>query len=154
MIKLIGVGVWACIVTLGASYLTVSWQSARATPPPAHAPTTAIETIKTRMISVPIIRDGALQGYVVAQFSFTVDSKTLKTAVLKPDLVLVDEAFKEIYGEDNLDFRKLQKQDLAGLSKRIVEGANKRLGARMIEDAFLQELNYISKDRARSGKAG
>ena len=35
-----------------------------------------LETVRTRMISVPVIRSGAIQGYVLAQFSFTADAET------------------------------------------------------------------------------
>ena len=35
-----------------------------------------LESVKTRMISVPVVADGAIHGYVMAQFVFTVDSKT------------------------------------------------------------------------------
>jgi hypothetical protein len=63
----------------------------------------------------------------------------------------VDEAFKAIYSDDALDFRKMKKQDLAGLVKRIVEGSNQRLGIHVVQDAFVQELSYVSKDGVRSG---
>jgi hypothetical protein len=152
MIKTILAGTWACVVTLGASYAAVSW----------HAPQAAVEaeveklyggleTVRTRMISVPVIRSGALQGYVMAQFSFTADAKTMKTLSVKADMVVLDEAFKAIYSEDALDFRKLAQQDLPGLAKRIVSGSNKRFGVPIIEDIFVQEFNYVSKDGIRAG---
>ena len=57
------------------------------------------------MISVPVIRSGAIQGYVMAQFSFTANAKTLKRLSVKADVVVLDEAFKAIYSEEALDFR-------------------------------------------------
>ena len=80
------------------------------------------------MISVPIIRSGAIQGYVMAQFSFTANAAILKRLSLKADVVLLDEAFKAIYSEEVLDFKNMKKQDLGGLVKRIVEGSNQRFG--------------------------
>jgi hypothetical protein len=106
------------------------------------------------MISVPIIRSGALQGYVMTQFSFTGDARAMKHLSVKADTVVIDEGFKAIYGDEVVDFRKMKKQDLPDLGKRIVEGANKRLGAHIIEDVFLQELNYVSKEGTRSGAGG
>jgi hypothetical protein len=155
MIKTIVAGVWACAVTLGASYAAVSWQVSSS---PAAAPEPeperlygGLETVRTRMISVPIIRSGALQGYAVAQFTFTIDAKTLKRLSVKPELVLLDEAFRAIYSDEAVDFRQMRKQDLPNLAKRIVEGANKRYGTNVVDDAFLQEFNYISKDGVRGG---
>jgi hypothetical protein len=155
MIKIIIAGVWACAVTLAASYAAVSLQ-ASSSPKAAPEPEPerlygGLETVRTRMISVPIIRAGALQGYAVAQFTFTVDAKTLKRLSVKPELVVLDEAFKAIYSDEAVDFRQMRKQDLPDLAKRIVEGANKRYGTNVVDDAFLQEFNYISKDGIRGG---
>ena len=135
-------------MTLAACYAAVSWQAgqrrrAEAEPERLYG---GLETVRTRMISVPVIRSGAIQGYVMAQFSFTADAATLKRLSLKADVVVLDEAFKAIYSEDVLDFRNMKKQDLGGLVKRIVEGSNQRFGTRIVEDAFIQELSYVTKD--------
>jgi len=151
MIKIILAGLWACLVTLAASYAAVSWHAGHASP--EHEPERlhgGLETVRTRMISVPIIRSGAIQGYVMAQFSFSADAAILKRLSLKADVVLLDEAFKAIYSEDALDLRNMKKQDLGGLVKRIVEGSNQRFGTRIVEDAFIQEFSYVTKDGVRN----
>jgi hypothetical protein len=155
MIRLILAGAWTCVITLAASYAAVSWQRTQVMPEP-HAEGLAgtLETVRTRMISVPVIRSGAIQGYVTAQFSFTADAATLKNMPVKADIVVLDEAFTAIYSDDALDFRNLKKQDLGGLMKRIVDGSNRRFGARIVEDIFIQELSYISKDGVRTGSKG
>ena len=152
MIKLILAGLWACLVTLAASYAAVSWQAGSVTSA-EHEPERlygGLETVRTRMISVPVIRSGAIQGYVMAQFSFTADAAILKRLSVKADVVVLDEAFKAIYSEDTLDLRNMQKQDLGGLVKRIVEGSNQRFGTRIVEDAFIQEFGYVNKDGIRN----
>lgn len=152
MIKIIVAGVWACAVALVASYFAVSWQGTHAAA--EHAPDKlrgGLETVRTRMISVPVIRSGAVQGYVMAQFSFTAEAKTLKHLSVKADTVVIDEAFKAIYAEEAVDFRHMKKQDLPDLGKRIVEASNKRFGVRIIEDVFVQELNYVPKEGVRTG---
>ncbi len=159
MIKIIIAGIWACVVALGASFLAVSWQGAAAPPPPQQAAKVhdkgghagSLETVRTRMISVPVIRSGGVQGYVMAQFSFSGDAKALKYLPVKADVIVIDEAFKAIYGEESIDFRNLKKQDLPELGKRITEASNKRLGSPVIADIFVQELNYVSKDGIRAG---
>ena len=110
-----------------------------------------LETVRTRMISVPVIRSGAIQGYVMAQFSFTADAAILKRLSVKADVVVLDEAFKAIYGEDTLDLRKMTEAGpAAALVKRIVEGSNQRFGTRIVEDAFIQEFGYVNKDGIRN----
>lgn len=155
MTKMILSGVWACVVTLASAYGAYSWQTAASSP--EHGPKvfgSGLETVRTRMISVPIIIDGAIQGYVMAQLIFTIDSKTLKDMPIKPDIYLLDEAFKTIYGEGTIDFRKVQKQDLGGLAKKIADSTNKRFGSRLVEDVLIQEMNYLSKDGVRNGRKG
>ncbi len=152
MIKLIFAGLWVCLVTLLSTYAAVSWQTAK----PAESTESQklfsnLESVRTRMISVPVIADGAIQGYVMAQFVFTVDSNAMKRMSVKPDMFLLDEAFKAIYGGESVDFRQFKKRDLAGLAKQITESVNKRLGAHLVEDVLVQELNYITKDNVRGG---
>ena len=151
MIKMILGGVWACIVTLGAAYFAFQWQANAKPHDPNAKPVAPKEVVKTRMLSVPIILDNALQGYVMAQFAFTVDVKANKEMSVKPVEYLLDEAFKALYAEGTIDFRKAQKQDLSALTKRIADGTNKRLGAQLVEDVLIQELNYIPKEQTRGG---
>jgi hypothetical protein len=165
MIKLMLAGLWVCLVTLGSTYAVVAWHAAPTPPTPvavaqpaAHAePETAtvfsgMETLRTKMISVPVVADNAVQGYVMAQFAFTVDSKIMKRLVIKPDVFLVDEAFKAIFGSGTIDFRQFKKQDLPALTKQIAGNVNKRLGVRLIDDVLVQELNYLPKDQVRGGR--
>jgi hypothetical protein len=160
MIKIIIAGIWTCLVTLAACYAAVSWQAGNtaAESDAAHGGHggaehgSALETVRTRMISVPVIRSGAIQGYVMAQFSFTANGKTLKQLPLKADVVVMDEAFKAIYSDDTFDFRHMKPQDLPGLAKRIVENCNQRFATQVLEDVFIQEFSYVNKDGVRAGK--
>ena len=151
MIKIVISGIWVCAVTLGASYAAVSWETRNATTAAADKGHGGVETLRTRMISVPIIREGTIQGYAMAQFIVTGQAKVFKTLAVKPDLIILDEAFKAMYGDETVDFRQLKKQDLTALTKRIVDNTNKRMGQKVIDDAMIQELNYIPKDRVRAG---
>jgi hypothetical protein len=153
MIRLILSGLWVCLVTLASTYAAVSWLAPR--PPEAETQIQklngGLESVKTRMISVPVIGEGTIHGYVTAQFVFTVDGKAMKHLAVKPDAFLLDEAFKAIYGGDSVDFRHFTKRDLQALSKQIGDNVNRRLGARLVEDVLVQELNYIAKDHVRGG---
>jgi len=151
MIKAMVSGVWVGAVTLASAYAGLSWQTARPTATEAHKVHGGVETVRTRMISVPVIADGALQGYVMAQFAVTVDGAVAKGMSVKPDLYIQDEAFKTIYAEEAIDFRQIKRQDLAGLSKKIAENVNKRLGSHVVADVLIQELNYLTKESVRGG---
>ena len=68
---------------------------------------------------------------------------------IKPDAILMDEAFKTIYAGETIDFRNIKKQDLPALLKAIGDNANQRLSAPMVQDVLIQELNYVPKAEAR-----
>lgn len=154
MIKLIFVGLWACAVTLGSSWAVIAWKAGKETEAAREAEKYAggVEHVRTKMISVPIIADGAIQGYVVTQLTFSIDTNLLKQVTIKPEAILMDEAFKTIYAGETIDFQNIKKQDLPALLKTVGDNANRRLGAPMVQDVLIQELNYVPKAEARMGE--
>jgi hypothetical protein len=151
MIKLVLSGIWVCLVTLLSTYAAVSWHAAQVTKADAPKVFANLESVKTKMISVPVVAEGAIHGYVIAQFVYTVDGEVMKRLSVKPDVFVQDEAFRVIYGGQNVDFRHFRKQDLPGLAKQITAGVNKRLGVDVIHDVLVQELNYLDKSEVRGG---
>jgi hypothetical protein len=154
MIKLLGIGLWACIVTLGASYGAIEWQLRHAAGKGVEDDGKKLEEVRTKAINVPIIADGAIQGYIVAQFVFAIDAKLLHELSVKPDIYLLDEAFKTIYAGEKVNFRQLKKQDLPALAKQLGENVNKRLGAAMVQDVLIDQLSYVPREEARTGGKG
>ena len=76
MIKLLMTGVWACMVTVGASLGISYWQESRAALPPKQEYLEGLVYEKTKVINVPMIAEGSVQGYIVAQLVFTADAKS------------------------------------------------------------------------------
>ena len=56
--------------------------------------------------------------------------------------------FKTLYAEEQVDFKHIEKTDLARLSQKIRDSINSRAGAVVAEDVFIQELHYMSKSDA------
>jgi hypothetical protein len=140
-------GVWTLIVSLGATFAVVYLGS----PPPAtavQAPKPALEVQKTRVLNVPMIANGAVQGFIVAQFAYTVDPKQAKGLSVPPDVFLLDEAFRRIYTDDHLDFMHLNKYDVGALTTFLVTATNKRLGMDVVHDVLVQDFSFISKEQA------
>src|SRR6266545_3968902 len=107
MIKPILTGVRVCVATMGSAYLGAMWQKPAAAPTERreHNSSSDSTPVRTRMISVPIVADGGIRGYVVAQFSFTASAKLMKHMSVKPDLYGLDEAFQLIFSGELIDFR-------------------------------------------------
>ena len=152
MIKPILLGLWLCGVTLGSAYGVISWQKQQRTAAVAAATEASVlQQVQTKVINVPIITDGAVQGYVLAQFAFTIEANKLKELSTNPDLILVDEAFKLIYAGEAVDFRRLRRADVDALSKMLLTNVNKRLGQDLVHDVLVQQLNYLPRDQLRGG---
>jgi hypothetical protein len=148
LLKLLLSGLWLCLATAAASYAAVSWKTgAKAAEEPAYID--GLDYEKTRAINVPMIAEGKIQGYVVAQFVFTVDAKTKSKLTVPPEVFVLDEAFRTIYADEKLDFRQLEKYDLPALMTAIRERVNARLEADVIKDVLVEEFNYLAKDEAQ-----
>ena len=87
-----------------------------------------------------------MQGYVVAQFVYTIDSKVLKSLAAAPDAFILDESFRMIYAEEKLDFRKLDKIDLGRMTHDLVARVNARIKGDIVKDILVQDFNYVAKE--------
>lgn len=152
MMKSLLVGLWASIVSLAAAFGMLEWNKLSDPSVEAHAEK-KIEEYRTKAINVPIIGEGTIQGYMVAQFVFTVDANALKTIQVNPEVYVLDEAFKTIYAGEQVNFQNMKKQDLPVLAKKLGDNVNKRLGVEVVQDVLIDQLSYIPKKDMRGGKS-
>jgi hypothetical protein len=147
--KLLLIGVWVCAITLASSYAAAVWKTGGGK---AESEDTleGLNYEKTGVINVPMIADRDVQGYIVAQFVFTADARTLKQLSVPPNPFVLDEAFRAIYSDAKLDFGHLEKYDLDALKKKIVENVNARFESALIKDILVEQFTYVSKEEVRA----
>ncbi len=147
MIKMLAVGVWGCAVALGATYVATTMSTGgpgvAVEAKPQHA---AIEYRRPAPITVPIISDGRLRGYVVTRVVFTADAQALADLPIEPEPFVVDEAFRRIYSEDKIEFSRISRYDLEVLTDAIRVSVNDRLGLDLVRDVLMDELSYVDKE--------
>jgi hypothetical protein len=154
MILQVVVGLWLCVVTLGATFLGAEWSRRRAYDTTASTlPAGKLETVKLRMISVPIVANGGIDGYVVMRPAYLAYSAELKSASVRPDDLVTDEAFRLIYAGAIPRDQSVAKQSFADLSAKITESVNKKLGQPVIKEILIQEFNFIHKTEVRKGQS-
>jgi len=151
MIRLIATGIWICLVTVLSTYAATLWRSAPAPEGEGEMLFGGLQSMQTNMISVPIISDGALQGYAVAKFSFTMKADVVKRMSVKPDVFLLDSAFRAIYASDAAALRGAKKQDLQPLTTSIKSRVNERFGKDLVEDVLIESFNFVPKSEVRNG---
>jgi len=145
MIKMLALAIWASAIAMLAGNAISQWQAAKASPQKENVEH-VYEYRKTKVINVPIIADGALLGYVLVQFLYGLDPKVMEKSAVSPDALILDEAFRTLYGDPRLDFRHLEKYDMDSLTKRLVTAMNARLGEGAVKDVLLQDFSYMPKN--------
>lgn len=151
MIRLIVTGIWICLVTALSTYAATLWHSEGAPEADAGKRFTGLESLQSDVISVPVVASGAVQGYVLAQFTFTMKSEALKKMSVKPDVFIVDAAFRSIYSGEAAALRGAKKQDLQALTTAIKTRVNDRFGEPLVEDVLIEKLTFVPKDEVRDG---
>ena len=66
-------------------------------------------------MNIPIVAEGAVQGYVIANLVFTADAKTLREISVPPEAFIQDEVFRHVYSDETLDFKKLSRYNVNGM---------------------------------------
>jgi hypothetical protein len=143
MIKTLAVAIWTVAALVGGSYgaaYVMKAQAARASATPEDL---AFETRKTHEISVPILRDGAVKGYVVLQLNYVVDLEAAKKLQVPPEPFVVDEAFQFVYGDERIDFSHLDRVDIGKMTETLIQRVNTRLAANVITDMGVVEFNFL-----------
>jgi hypothetical protein len=140
------IGIWVIVVALGTTYAVAFMDSGRKPASAEQAAASPVQLEKTRVINVPMIAKGSVQGFIVAQFSYTADSAMMKKIPVSPEVFLLDEAFRTLYSDDHLDFTHLEKYDIDKFTKHLAQATNERLGANLVKSVLIQDFTYFSKE--------
>jgi hypothetical protein len=143
MIKTLFVAIWSCLVMVGAGFganYVMKMQSAKEAAKHEEA---GFETRKTRELNVPIIRDGAVKGYVVVQLNYVVDLAIAKKLPTPPEAFVVDETFQYIYGDEKIDFAHLDRVDIGKMTETLIQRINTRLRSNVVTDMGVAEFNFL-----------
>jgi hypothetical protein len=140
--KLLLGGIWVCAVTSASVYFA-SRNAGGAPVASEEAYLQGIDYVKTRQITVPRIADGKIQGYIIARFVFTVDAQTARGLAVPPEIFVVDEAFRAIYGDDKLDFDNLEPVDLSALTAQVVADVNQRVQPDLVKEILVEQFDYV-----------
>jgi hypothetical protein len=144
MIRVVVCSIWICVVTAASIYIGGTLKLGQAETLEGGKRYEDLQQKKTAPISVPMIVNGAIEGYIVAQFSYLVDEKYAKQLSVPPEAFIADEAFRRLYSEQ-MDFNHLEKYDMAALTRDLIRRVNERFGAELVKDVLVEEFNYVPK---------
>lgn len=149
MARILVTGFWICAITLMSCYAAVYWGTGLKIAKQDEY-LEGLEYRKIRAVNVPVIAEGAVQGYVIANLVFTADAKTLRNLTVPIETFVIDETFRQVYSDEKLDFRKLSKYDVPSLLANIKRRVNERIGAEIIRDVLIENFNFVNKSDIRS----
>jgi len=144
MKRLIASCIWIIAITTASAYVSPMLRSQSGESRKPMRKMEELERKKTVPINVPMIANGNVEGYIVAQFIYLVDVRNLQELSVPPDDFITDEAFRELYSSE-VDFNHLQKYDLQGLTKTLAQKINLRLGREIIKDILVEEFTYVPR---------
>ncbi|MCW4113725.1 hypothetical protein NPA31_001955 [Aurantimonas sp. MSK8Z-1] len=152
MIKIIAIGVWVCVVSLGSSYGMALFAS-KSAPTEKQEPSyfEGLDYRKTDPITVPVIYEDKIRGYILARFVYTIDGKTVAGLAVPPDPFMLDEAYRVIYSAKGFDFDRPERYDVAKLTEDIKKAVNARYKKDIVEDVLIEQFDYIEKDKVQHG---
>ncbi|MDY8107740.1 hypothetical protein U0C82_01075 [Fulvimarina sp. 2208YS6-2-32] len=152
MIKLLAVGIWATLVALGSSYaaLSMSGGDEQAVAEAESDFYAGLDYRSTGAITVPMISEQRIQGYIVARFVYTIDGKVAEKLTVPPEPFVLDEAFRRLYSSDDFDFDNPSRYDLKSLMTAIKVSVNERYGDEIVREVLIEQFDYIPKNATRS----
>jgi hypothetical protein len=152
VIKTLMIAIWCCGALVGANFgatFVMQMQSKKDSATPENL---NFETRKSRELSIPIIRDGGVKGYVVVQLNYVVDLEAAKKLQAPPEAFVVDETFQLIYGDEKIDFSHLDRLDLGRMTETLIQRINTRLRTNVITDMGVIAMNFLVNSDANSPK--
>ena len=149
MIKFVAAGLWLCAVTIGAVYYSFQMSTASANQEPPAPLLGGLDYVGTPVISVPVLTDKGIVGYLLARLVFTGEPERLRKLSVPAETLFGDELYTYLFSNPSIDFTEVKKLDLDALRNGIRSSINKRVGEDLIKDVMVEQIDFLSKDEIR-----
>lgn len=133
-------GAWCVLVCLVAVYAGFQWAPAPKQVETQSPGLTEHEVVKSAMVTVPIIRERKVDGYVVAEVTLTANDEALRASP-SPEAELTDELIATL-----LSGPVLTDPEFAADALRLdlVARMNKRIGLQAYYKTLITKLDYLT----------
>jgi hypothetical protein len=150
LIRYLLLGVWAIMVAMASVYAGVVWSQRDARVTAENTPMIGFDYVKTQPLSVPIIKEGRITGYVVLELVYTVDAKVKSKLPVPLDVFLLDEAFRSVYTSKDIDFDNLKNHNIDLMTSSIRARVNNRFGTTLVHEVLVEQFNFVTLDMVRN----
>ena len=149
MIKFIVAGLWLCAVTIGAVFFSFQMSAASSNQQPAAPLLGGLDYVGTPVISVPVLTDKGIVGYLLTRIVFTGEPDRLRKLSVPAETLFSDELYTYLFANPTIDFTEVKTLDLDALRNGIRDAVNKRIGEDLIQDVMVEQIDFLSKDEIR-----
>lgn len=148
MIKLAVAAIWICAVTIGSVFYAFSAAAPRKAEQPA-AFFGGLDYVKTDITSVPLLKNGAVEGYFLARLVYTIEKSEAARLSVPAQPLMVDELYRYIYTNPQFDFTVKETLDVEAMKAGIRDAINARVGTKLIHEVLIEQVDYLSKQEIR-----
>ncbi len=155
MIRFVAAALWILVAALGTLFFAYSATGDGRDAPEgggiAHS-----DFLQTNVMSVPIIREGKVQGYFLTKLVYAADPVLKNTFQLPLESLLIDQVYGYIYSNPQIDFSRYDTIDLEEFKQGVRESINEKVGGELITEVLVEQIDYLSKQeiRDRAGRQG
>jgi flagellar basal body-associated protein FliL len=146
MLKLVLTGVWVCAVSLGSVYVSMQHASAPVESSEDAERRALQEYVPGELITVPVITDGAVQGYFLTKLSFAVDKNKIKQLEVPLKETVTNALFDILVGKQLINVADSNSFDLATFKSTVKDGLNADMRDTVIFEVLVEQLEYLSKE--------
>jgi hypothetical protein len=149
MIKFIAAALWICAATVGAVFYSYQAAGARGEGEAPKPMLGGLDYVDTDIISVPLIRDSAIKGYFLTKLVYTVEPAEMAKLSVPASALMTDQVYSYLYSNPQIDFSKAESIDIDAFRKNIRDSINARVGAEIVHEVLIDQVNFLSKDEIR-----
>lgn len=149
MIKFIVAALWICAATVGAVFYSFQAAGARGEGEAPKPMLGGLDYVSSDIISVPLIRDSAVKGYFLTKLVYTVEPAEMAKLSVPASALMTDEVYSYLYSNPQIDFSKAASIDLDAFRKNIRDHINARIGAEIVHEVLIDQVNFLTKDEIR-----
>lgn len=149
MIKFIAAAIWICIATIGAVFYSFQAAGARGEAEPPKPMLGGLDYIKTEIISVPLVRNSTVEGYLLTKLVYTVDPAQIAKLSIPADALITDQVYSYLYTNPQIDFANKASLDINAFRDKIRDAINARVGEKMVHEVLVEQIDFLTKDDIR-----
>lgn len=146
------IGLWVCAATLAGAQAAVMLTEKPHGPEGTAPATAASGFLETDLLAGSQVRGGAISGYFLARFTYTVTQAGLQMSV-PLDAIFIDGFNELVAGFDGSLGSEDGGLDLDAHTDRLREIVNRRIGADVVQAIYATQIDYFRPNETRARSA-